>query len=101
MRHLTLTESHPAAPGLASSAEQSALQMTRAAIARWSGSARPASARDLVRVSPQARWVAEAQDGLANWIARGGFGQADEHAAAPLTGPVMYRVGANSDACID
>ena len=86
---------------------QSALQLTRAAIARWSGSARPPGApvRDLPRISPQARWVAQAQDGLESWIAHGGFSQPDE---APLATPVMHNCGAatqrterGADACID
>jgi hypothetical protein len=86
---------------------QSALQLTRAAIARWRGGSSQAApvARDLPHVSPQARWLAQAQCGLANWIAQGGFAQADE---VPLCGPVLYqlprcaRVQADSaDACID
>ena len=83
---------------------QSALQLTRAAIARWSGNSdgRAAPARDLVRVSPQARWLANAQYGLAEWIARGGFAQ--DEAATPA--PVMYQIDTAiidscNDACID
>jgi hypothetical protein len=56
------------------------------------------------RVSPQARWLAQAQYGLAEWIARGGFSQ-DEPSSPALTTPVMYQVGSTiqspSDACID
>lgn len=89
---------------------QSALHMARAAIARWSGSARPAGApvRDLPRISPQARWLAEAQYGLAAWIARGGFSQPDEPAPAAPAFPLMHgRVALPLDtsraigACID
>lgn len=86
---------------------QSALQLTRAAIARWSGSTRPPSSpvRELPRISPQARWVAQAQDGLETWIAHGGFSQPDE---APLATPLIHNGSAapqrserGADACID
>ena len=114
MRPITSTEPRFAAPDSAVCADtvpstalaQSALQLTRAAIARWSGSNRPAGApvRAQPRVSPQARWLAQAQYGLAEWIARGGFSQ-DESASAQLTTPVMYQAGAPidapTDACID
>ncbi|WP_426104743.1 hypothetical protein [Massilia sp. TSP1-1-2] len=56
----------------------SALQSTREAIARWSGKVPPAAAalpRDTSRVSPQARWVAETQRGLAAFFEHGGFSQ--------------------------
>ena len=86
---------------------RSALQQTRAAIARWSGKALPDGAlvREVPRISPQARWVAEAQYGLADWIARGGFAQVDD-SAAPLPAPLMYQlptqsVATSSSACID
>jgi hypothetical protein len=111
MRHITSTESRFAVADSAC-AEQSALHMTRAAIARWSGSPVPAGAltRELPRVSPQARWLAEAHNGLADWIARGGFAQADDAAPglAPLAKPVMYQlaphtpaVTSSANACID
>jgi hypothetical protein len=99
MHHMTST-----VPGLtgpeavpASALAQSALQLTRAAIARWSGNARPACApaRDLARVSPQARWLADTRYGLDEWIARGGFAQSDE---ATLTAPTIHH---SVDACID
>jgi hypothetical protein len=103
MRPITPTEPRFAAPDSAVCADtvpatvlaQSALQLTRAAIARWSGSSRPAGApaRALPRVSPQARWLAQAQYGLAEWIARGGFSQ-DESATQALSAPVMYQAGA-------
>ena len=93
---------------------QSALQITRAAIARWSGNPGPAAplARDLQRVSPQARWLSQAQCGLADWIARGGFSQADElplGQTVHLTTPSMYQMPAtlpghpvrNYNACVD
>ena len=73
---------------------QSALQETRAAIARWSGSANLAAARrDLAHVSPQARWLAKAQQDLAAWIDCGGFsqiGDAANPALPPLPGLIMY-----------
>lgn len=74
---------------------QSALQMTRDAIARWSG--RPFSAaarRDVPRISPKSRWLAQAQQDLAAWIACGGFTQIGDAAnpavLPPFTGQVMY-----------
>lgn len=71
-----------------------ALETARAAIARWTGGVRPSAelAPDVSRVSPQARWVDQAQRNLAQWIAHGGFSQA-EGASAPLPAlmrPVMY-----------
>ncbi|WP_073212477.1 hypothetical protein [Massilia sp. CF038] len=67
----------------ARSAELSALQLTRAAIARWRGSAPAASLpRDQTRVSPQARHLARAQRDLAAWMAMGGFAQ-EGNACAP------------------
>ena len=103
MRQLPSTEPKFTAPDATSAAAapetvlaQSALHMARAAIARWSGSSRPAGApaRDLLRISPQARWLAQAQYGLATWIAHGGFSQPDEPALAPLTTPLMHNCGA-------
>jgi hypothetical protein len=105
MRHLTSTEprfvahdSTPCAEHVATPAQaQSALHMTRAAIARWSGGVRPSGTltRDLAHVSAQARWLADAQFGLAAWIAHGGFTQADDSccAARPPT--------QDKHACID
>lgn len=86
---------------------QCALHLTRAAIARWTGNTRLATppVRELPRISPQARWVTEAQAGLNTWIADGGFAQAD---LAPLPSPVMHNCTANpqhaardANACID
>jgi len=83
----------------------SALQLTRAAIARWRG--KPPSDTlppGLFRVSAQARHLAQAQRGLAEWIAQGGFSQYEEivmpalllraHGVAPAPLP------ARADACI-
>lgn len=84
---------------------QSALQITRDAIARWSGK-RSAHAlpKDVYRVSPQARHLDQAQRGLAAWIAQGGFSQ---ELAAPAAAP-RYRIpaleqlcGNRIDACMD
>jgi hypothetical protein len=75
----------------------SALQTARDAIARWSGKALPAAAalpRDAARVSPQARWLAETQRGLAAFFEDGGFAQF-EGAEAPLPAllrPTMYAI---------
>ena len=120
MRELTCTQTHVAAAETGMSADlmaapavsQSALQLTRAAIARWSGSARPALVRDMPRVSPQARWVAQAQGGLAEWIARGGFSQQENDVVSPednYTTPTRYQLPAalpsqhlpSMNACID
>ena len=91
----------------------SALQMTRDAIARWSGSTRPAAPRDLPHVSPQARWLAKTQQDLEAWIDSGGFAQFGSPTAPeilpPLPTPVMYNIAKASmgisshgvDACID
>ena len=120
MRQFPCTQTQFAAPtacsGTASSAalSQSALQITRDAIARWSGNAGSGAplARDLQRVSPQARWLAQAQCGLADWIASGGFSQAEDASAgqpAQLASPSMYQVPAtlpghpvhDFNACVD
>ena len=103
MRAITSTEPSFAAPDCAVCADtappnalaQSALQITREALARWSGKPQPAVllARDLPRVSPQARWLAQAQFGLADWIAQGGFAQD----GASLS----MGIDLHSDACID
>ena len=85
----------------------SALQMTRAAIARWRGTTRsPATpARDLRHISPQARWLAQARNDLDSWIAQGGFAQAE---SSPLPAsamhhftPIPYAAPRRVDACID
>ena len=85
----------------------SALQTTREAIARWRGKALPgtALARDMSRVSPQARWLAETQRGLAAFFEDGGFAQF-EGANAPLPAlitPTMYCAApaGNAKACMD
>jgi hypothetical protein len=78
---IAATRFQPADDALA----MSALQLTREAIARWSGKAVPAPAalpRDKSRVSPQARWLAETQRGLAAFFDDGGFAQF-ERAGAP------------------
>lgn len=88
----------------------SALQMTRAAIARWRGTTRsPATpARDLRHISPQARWLAQARMGLDSWIAQGGFAQVDLTESSPLPASVMHNCTPTPystphciDACID
>ncbi len=91
----TATQLPPATDTLAISA----LQTTRDAIARWTGKALPAAAalpRDASRVSPQARWLADTQRGLAAFFEDGGFSQFDG-ASAPLPAlltPTMYRLDA-------
>ena len=82
------TDFRAAATPSSSPMAQSALQMTRDAIARQSGSASPASARgDLWRVSPQARWLAKAQQDLTAWIECGGFTQMGDPATPSLLSP--------------
>lgn len=108
MRQFTCTQTQFAAPKTGSGDDtastaalpQCALQITRAAIARWSGNSGPAAplARDLQRVSPQARWLSQVQCGLADWIARGGFSQPDDVAhgqTVQLTGLSMYQLPAS------
>lgn len=106
MRYLTPNEPTFAATDFTASQDAdtsppmtlSALRMTREAIARWTGGATPPAAvpRDVVRVSPQARWVAKTQQDLAAWIVCGGFSQIVDGnnacAAPPLTMPVMYDI---------
>ncbi|MES2016792.1 MAG: hypothetical protein V4484_09865 [Pseudomonadota bacterium] len=77
---------------------ESALHLARSALTRWSGSA-PASTpvRELPRISAQAHWLAEAQYGLAAWIARGGFAQDDEAPASAATPQATQ----DTPACID
>lgn len=108
MRMTTPTEPMFAATDVTASADAasstntmalSALRMTRDAIARWTGGTTPpaAVARDLCRVSPQARWLAKTRQDLAAWIECGGFSQMGDAALdrmPPLPGPVMFDVAA-------
>ena len=78
-------------------ASSSALGLAREAIARWRGARRPDEVlpSNSAHVSPQARWLEQAQAGLDSWIACGGFAQADHPAndgLPPLTTPVMYKL---------
>ncbi len=111
MRHSMHTEPTFTAPQFSPAHDalaMSALQSTREAIARWSGKAIPAAdalPRDTTRVSPQARWVAETQRGLAAFFEDGGFSQFDG-AGAPLpelVKPMMYTIhpSENANACMD
>ena len=119
MRNIYSTEltfastAHPGDAPSTNAMNMSALQMTRDAIARWSGNTRPAAPRDLPRVSPQARWLAKTQQDLAAWIDNGGFAQCGSPTAPevlpPLPTPVMYNIANASmgtsthgvDACIE
>lgn len=78
-------------------AAQSALHITRAAIARWTGGTPPRASlrRDAVRLSPQARYIAQARRDLAAWMAHGGFAQ-DSDAGAQRTG-----AGCQVNACME
>ena len=95
----TMTPS-PTPDGAESALSQSALQLTRAAIARWRGKP-PVGAlpRGLYRISAQARHLALAQRGLADWIAQGGFSQ-DEEIVPPLL-LQWQRPQVRADACVD
>lgn len=62
---------------------QSALETTRDAIARWTGGIHLPRmlVPGMVRVSPQARWYAQANQGFQEWLSQGGFQGADGDAA--------------------
>ncbi|MDM5178590.1 hypothetical protein PO883_15430 [Massilia sp. DJPM01] len=101
---------------------QSALETTRDAIARWTGGIHLPRmlVPGMVRVSPQARWYAQANNGFQEWLSQGGFGQgfdgepgqagSADCAGAPAldvdcTERRVERLGTvdadSSDACID
>lgn len=63
---------------------QSALETTRDAIARWTGGIHLPRmlVPGMVRVSPQARWYAQANHGFQEWLSQGGFQHADDDGAA-------------------
>lgn len=63
---------------------QSALETTRDAIARWTGGIHLPRmlVPGMVRVSPQARWYAQANHGFQEWLNQGGFQSIDGDAAA-------------------
>ncbi|NHZ93081.1 hypothetical protein F2P45_29330 [Massilia sp. CCM 8733] len=62
---------------------QSALETTRDAIARWTGGIHLPRmlVPGMVRVSPQARWYAQANQGFQEWLSQGGFQGVDGDAA--------------------
>lgn len=106
MRTITPTEPTFAATDFAASQDAvapnpmtlSALRMTCEAISRWRGGADTPAAvpRDVVRVSPQARWLAKTQRDLAAWIECGGFSQIADgrNPCVPptLVMPVIYDI---------
>jgi hypothetical protein len=55
--------------------------------------------------SARARWYAQTQQGLQDWVARGGFSQpVDAHDAAALAGscairPILYRMNTEKECC--
>ena len=57
-----------------------ALESTRLAIARWTGGIHLPQMLmpGMVRVSPQARWFAQANNGFQEWVSQGGFSQVAE-----------------------
>lgn len=84
-----VTTPSPSAAAPASPNAESALQNTRMAIARWTNGIHTPQmlVPGLVRISPQARWYAQANNGFQEWINEGGFSQAFEEPAAPLHTP--------------
>jgi hypothetical protein len=73
----------PEAPNEQAVESASALKSAREAIARWTkGAVTPHPVRAAGRVSPQSRWFAQTQLGLAAWISEGGFSQADAAGAS-------------------
>lgn len=104
---------------------QSALETTRDAIARWTGGIHLPRmlVPGMVRVSPQARWYAQANHGFQEWLSQGGFQTADGDALASAEAAMRADCGGrgvldvaaqqeladqlrtveadNSDACID
>ena len=83
--------------------EHAAYVAAKFVIARWQdGSRRQCANLNLPHnQSARARWYAQAQQGLQEWIARGGFSlPVDAHDAAALAGsaasrPTLYRVPSN------
>jgi hypothetical protein len=63
---------------------QSALETTRDAIARWTGGIHLPRmlVPGMVRVSPQARWYAQANHGFQEWLSQGGFQSLDGEGGA-------------------
>jgi hypothetical protein len=70
---------------------QSALETTRDAIARWTGGIHLPRmlVPGMVRVSPQARWYAQANHGFQEWLNQGGFQGMDGDAAPASADPVV------------
>lgn len=56
---------------------RAALESTRLAIARWTGGIHLPQmlVPGMIRVSPQARWYAKANNDFQEWLERGGFAQ--------------------------
>lgn len=87
-------------------AEQ-ALESTRLAIARWTGGIHLPQmlVPGMVRVSPQARWYAQVNNGFQEWVNQGGFKQSADtssahHTLAPR--PALRNADdENSDTCVD
>ena len=82
-----------------------ALETTRTAIARWTGGIHLPQmlVPGMVRVSPQARWFANANNGFQEWLSQGGFHQDKEKAdeGAPSARRQRNTDAENADACVD
>lgn len=79
-----------------------ALESTRLAIARWTGGIHLPQmlVPGMIRVSPQARWYAQANNGFQEWLREGGFAQAaDAHAAEPRSR--AGATGTTTDLCAE
>lgn len=61
---------------------EAALESTRMAIARWTGGIHLPQmlVPGMVRVSPQARWYAQVNNGFQEWLSQGGFDQTTDAA---------------------
>ena len=91
---------------------EAALASTRLAIARWTGGIHLPQmlVPGMVRVSPQARWYAQANNGFQEWVSQGGFAQAFDAAtqhetsgcvAVLCSAPLRNADNENADACMD
>ena len=83
-----------------------ALESTRLAIARWTGGIHLPQmlVPGMIRVSPQARWYAQANSGFQEWLKQGGFAQGADSATGAARPPSRLRLdidNENAGACID
>ena len=113
------TKPNPSLAATDSTNPESALQNTRIAIARWTNGIHSPQmlVPGMVRISPQARWYAQANNGFQEWVNHGGFAQAFEEPldaapsrSAPTLDPgaaamlqrILGMIGTeNADTCLD